>query len=110
MKEMFEGIFEGDLFLCVKTCCYDNGSSIIFKKGKIYHSYRAGAIKDEDGFTYHRFSYEFWTKYLIKIGNNDSPSNSNYDSIVAQRLNIVRLLGKYGYAYNFKTKQIIKKQ
>lgn len=106
MKElrMEEGIAKGDLFLALETRCYDGSEDVIFMKGKIYRSEHCGCITDEEGNGCHKFTYKYWKQYLIKIGNDD-----NYNNSIAQKLNIARLLSKYGYAYNFRTNEIIKR-
>ena len=112
MKKIYteEGITKGDLFFAFETRCYDNGD-IIFYRGKIYRSNNAGHITDEKGDMLHAFTYGYWSKCLIKIGNIDSTTTDiSYDNFVAQKLNMIRLLSKYGYAYNFKTKEIFKKK
>ena len=99
-----EGISEGDIFLCIKDASYCNGGAI-FKVGKTYKSFVAGCIRDEHGNSYHGFTRPYWTQYLVKINNG-----RYYDDAIAQKLNMARLLRKYGYVYNFKTKEIIKKE
>lgn len=99
-----EGISEGDIFLCIKDASYCDGGSI-FKVGKIYKSFHVGCICDEKGNSYHSFTRPYWAQYLVKI-----VSSNDYENAIAQKLNMVRLLRKYGYTYNFKTKEIIKKE
>jgi hypothetical protein len=98
---MKEGISQGDNFLCIKHCKYDNGIRPIFIEGKIYHSFYDGKIDDENGNRLHSFTEKFWTQYLIKIGN--------YENSIAQKLNAKRILGKYGYIYDLKRNKIKKK-
>jgi hypothetical protein len=100
---MTEGISEGDKFLCVEPCNWDDSQLSIFLRGKIYCSWKDGTIQDELGLRFHTFTEKFWTKYLIKIGNG-----ANYDNPIAQKLNIFRLLRKHGYAYSHKIKEIVK--
>lgn len=99
-----EGISEGDIFLCIKDASYSKGEPI-FKVGRIYKSFYAGCIRDEHGNSYHSFTRPYWTQHLVKI-----VSSNDYENAVAQKLNMARLLRKYGYVYNFKTKEIIKKE
>lgn len=99
-----EGISEGDVFLCIKDASYSNDDPI-FKVGRIYKSYVNGCICDENRNSYHSFTRPYWTQYLVKI-----VSSNDYDDAIAQKLNMARLLRKYGYTYNFKTKEIIKKE
>lgn len=99
-----EGISEGDIFLCIKDASYSNDDPI-FKVGKIYKSFHVGCICDEKRNHYHSFTRPYWTQYLVKI-----TGGSYYDDAIAQKLNMARLLKKYGYVYNFKTKEIIKKE
>lgn len=99
-----EGISEGDVFLCIKDASYSNNDDLIFKVGKIYKSVVAGCICDEGGNSYHGFTRPYWTQYLVKI------NGCYYDDAIAQKLNLARLLRKYGYVYNFKTKEIINKE
>ena len=103
MIEGVEGISKGDLFLALETRKYNHSEDIIFQEGKIYQSYSDGHIKDETGNAYHSFTYNYWTKHLIKIGNS-----GNYNNTIAQKLNIARLLKKHGYKYNLKTNEIVK--
>lgn len=99
-----EGISEGDIFLCIKDAFYSDGDPI-FKVGRTYKSFVAGCIQDEKRNSYHGFTRPYWTQYLVKI-----IGSSYYDDAIAQKLNMTRLLKKYGYEYNFKTKEIIKKE
>ena len=99
-----EGISEGDIFLCIKDASYFDDDPI-FKVGRIYKSYVNGCIRDEKGNSHHSFTRPYWTQHLVKI-----VSSNNYENAVAKKLNMARLLRKYGYEYNFKTKEIIKKE
>lgn len=93
----------GDKFLCFKSSYYDGlriESNCIFKKGEIYHSERIGCITDYCKNREHLFTKKYWTQYLIKI---------NYDKEkLGDTLEMLNKLKKYGYTYDFKTKEIKK--
>ena len=99
-------IYEGDKFLCFKTAYYYYGrDEIIFKEGEIYESLRNEYIVDYNKSQTHHFTENFWKKYLLKL---KFLSKDRYS--IEEKLTSLQELKYYGYAYNHKTKKIIKKK
>lgn len=98
-------IYKGDKFLCFKTAYYDGRDTIIFKEGEIYESLQNGYIRDYDRCNFHHFTEDFWKKYLVKL---KFLSKDRYS--IEEKLTSLQELKYYGYTYNHKTKEIIKKK
>lgn len=112
------GIHEGDKFICINDCFFDNTKKAIFKKGQIYTSMHHGCITDYNGNDWHSFSRDFWVLYLMKMPTSTQPIEKQlkeFESIILSndvpigiKLEVLRDMKKQGYVYNFKLKTIQK--
>lgn len=95
-KDNCEGIYAGDKFLCFKTVSFDKRpDDLIFKIGKVYESFHNGKIRDEGGENFHSFSRPFWTKYLIKLTDENVDLSSIQDLPLGDKIMLTNILKKY---------------